>query len=76
MTDLKMLNLIIGLLEYERIKYEPVTDVQYLLEHSGGNMGPNGICGVEVFSSIDQPTLITTIYDAVHFIDNNGLRRL
>jgi hypothetical protein len=76
LTDLKMLNLIIGLFEHEKIKYEPINDDAVLYRHLNGIHGPSGMCGVYAMPGTPLQEVITDIYEAVEFIEKHGLRRL
>lgn len=68
-----MLNIIIGILEYENIKYEPITDIEILLKHSHVHTNPNDLCGVYVFKG-SQVSIITDFYEAIKYIDKKELR--
>ena len=68
-----MLNIIIGILEYENIKYEPITDIEILLKHSRVHTNPTDVCGVYVFKG-SQVSIITDFYEAIKYIDKKELK--
>ncbi len=63
--------LIEKLFSLEGIPYEKITDVDVVMTASQGTVSP----GTVMVKPLNYPDCLFTIYDAVSFIEQNGLKR-
>ena len=68
-----MFNLVVGILDYENIPYEPITDLE--VEWRGTErQTPSDICGVFVFpDDPEKKHIVTDYYEVIDYIRLRGL---
>lgn len=76
-AKMEHIDLVIGLLQLEGLPFKVEKDLRTLMHATRGRMNPGNAAGVWVFpDNPDMRALLTSIYQAVDFIREQGFQKL